>query len=274
MVVAMPSRQKPTAETEGALRYTAPHLLLSEVGKPIDRARNDLAARILALRPLPEVVVLLDDDAWWLPGAVEALAETLRGLPAQVAMLAGGFCKRMPHAPLASFAKSGRASGSFAINQGAVPDGAVVRIEGCGLHACALRTSALAALGEGPFRLGPATGEDLAFCARLRERGFEIACAPSITFAHVEVETGVTYVPFSGPLEIVANRARPLPPERFFQRLRAAGFKATIVSTAGGRRTVRVDREVVERSYGPAFDLHREAYRKRRKARARVTASA
>jgi hypothetical protein len=257
LVIAMPMRDKPTVESEIALRLnTEPHTLLTVTGLPVDEARNELAKRILHLRPLPEIVVLLDDDAWWPPGAVEALVDVLHGLPQQVGMLAAGFCKRLPHAPAVAYLKADSRGASLPLMRDTVPDGAILRIEACGLHACALRVSALAALTADPFALGLATGEDIAFCVRLREL-FEIACAPSITFAHIEAQTGVAYVPFGCPMEIVDNRATPLQPEQFLDRLRSAGVPVTTVSTANGICTVRIDNEL-DRSYGSILDERRK----------------
>ncbi|HEV2740818.1 MAG TPA: glycosyltransferase family 2 protein [Candidatus Elarobacter sp.] len=206
--ILMPMRDKPTRETTAALTSnTGPHTLLTERGKPVDDARNALSVQALALDPLPEIVVLIDDDAWWFPGAVEALVRELKAQPS-FAMLVGGFSKRIPHSPTVAYVRAGDASSALILGQNCLPN-TVVEIEECGLHACAVRTSALRALGPAPFALRSDKGEDLEFCARLREHGFKIGCIPSVTFAHVDDNVGAVFVPMMGPCEIADNRLRP-----------------------------------------------------------------
>lgn len=259
LIIAMPLRDKMTRETELALKHnTGPHQLLTVAGKPVDEARNELAARVLALSPRPEVVVWIDDDAWWLPGAVETLAATLHERP-DLAMVAGGFSRRIPH----STAVARRIAGDTSTELKPVPRGVaggdcylgdIVDIAECGMHACAVRTSAMQDCGPEPFALMDA-GEDLSFCARLRDRGFKIACAPAITFGHIDTTTGFAYLPLMPPGKIENGKARALTPAD----LRGVpGIVRAVPFWKNGRRGLRVEqRTEAGRSYGATTDALR-----------------
>jgi hypothetical protein len=240
-------------------RNTGEHELLLESGRPVEEARDALARRILELDPVPEIAVLLDDDAWWEPGAVETLVRTLAALPG-VALLAGWFSARVPYETamarrvagdiatelsLADVANAARTGGSET----------VVPIEECGLHACAIRTSALRALGDAPFALEPhRSGEDLAFCERLRARGFALACAPAIAFAHVEEETSLAYAPGVTPFKIVDGIACSLTPAELAH---VPSGETMEVRDRDGRTVVafvQPRHPGPRRSYGPALD--------------------
>ena len=96
MLIAMPMRDKPTRETLWALKNATPeHILLTEVGLPVDEARNALAKRILEFES-EEFVMWLDDDAWWLPGSIEDFVSSLRALPDH-ALVCRGFSERRPY---------------------------------------------------------------------------------------------------------------------------------------------------------------------------------
>lgn len=122
------------------------------------------------------------------------------------------------------------------------------------MHACAVRTSALRAVGPEPFAM-TTTGEDLAFCARLRERGFKIGCAPALTFAHIDTVTGFAYLPLMPPGKIENGLPRAITPRDLHG---VPGIVRTVPIWDRGRRGVRVEqRTESERSYGPAYDALR-----------------
>jgi hypothetical protein len=248
LVIAMPVRDAMTRETRQALAHnTGPHTLLTVTGKPVDEARNELAKRVLSLEPLPEFVVWIDADAWWLPGAVERLIEPLRHVPS-LAMVAGYFCRRTPNAPAVANVRAGDASSAVVLGRDC-GENDVRMIAECGMHACAVRVSALRALGAHPFAVSM-VGEDLAFCKRLRDQGFAIGCAAGITFAHVEA-AGIAFVPNSGPLTIADGRPRALTGDEFARRLQRAGIPVTFYDRGRGRLVARVDVQAA-RTYGPA----------------------
>lgn len=237
-----------TRETRQALDDNAgPHLLLTVTGKPVDEARNELAERVLSLNPVPEFVVWIDDDAWWLPGAVERLIEPMRSVP-NLAMVSGAFCARIPNSPTRAYRRAGDPFSSVVLGRGCGGRD-VVLIEECGLHACAVRTSALRALGDRPFAITNVS-EDLAFCRRLRDRGFTIGCAIGVTFAHIEADAGIAFVPDSGPVEIIEGQKRDLTPDEFARRLQRANIQVTMTDKGDGHAEARV----AARSYGPKLD--------------------
>jgi hypothetical protein len=261
LVIAMPVRDEISEPTKYALaHHTPPHRLLTVVGKPVDEARNDLAKQVLALDPVPEFFVWIDDDAWWLPRSIEALSNVLRQLP-QVAMVAGSFSRRIPHTPATAWRIAGDpASALVPVRPGTAGGNCtwtdVVQIEECGLHACVVRTPAIRLLGDAPFSVLPALPEDQAFCQRLREHGFEIVCAPGIMFLHYDVKTDLAYAPAQPPLRIEGGKGRLLDGRDTANIRKSPGLMEMkeIVGPDGRRQILVKQRFESMRSYGPAVD--------------------
>ncbi len=69
--------------------------VLSVVGKPVDQAPNELAARARVAGTDAEMVLWIDDDAWWPAGTVAKLADDLARLPESIVM--GSFCRRQEY---------------------------------------------------------------------------------------------------------------------------------------------------------------------------------
>jgi hypothetical protein len=105
LVVCMPTRDGPSAETQQALRDNMDGFIgpvLTVVGKPVDEARNELAVHTRLLVSLArkagadaEMVLWVDDDAWWPAGTVARLADDLARFPESVVM--GSFCRRLQY---------------------------------------------------------------------------------------------------------------------------------------------------------------------------------
>jgi hypothetical protein len=249
LVIAMPTRGRISEPTRYALaNHTGPHRLLTIEGLPVDEARNELARRVLALNPVPEFVVWLDDDAYWVPGGVESLVGFLAQNP-HVAMVATSFSPRIPYTSAMAWREAGK-SALIPVPPGA-PGGNctwadVVPIAECGLHACAIRTSALRALGDDPFTPTDVP-EDLAFCRRLKSQGFEIVCVAGLAFLHFDVDTGLAYAPAQPPMRIEGGKHR-LVEQREFPYL--DGLPGVLVD----KRKNRIRFELNARSYGRAVD--------------------
>lgn len=258
LVVCMPTRTTPTPETLRALRLNSPpHCLLMETGKPVDEARNALADRILALDPLPEIVVLLDDDAWWEKGIVENLVAELRSQPS-LGMLAGSFSQRIPHAPTTARRIAQDITTDLIPDYGGTPGANctvndIVLIEEVGLHACALRTSALRAVGPNPFNVIGTLAEDQAFCARLRKCDVKIACAPAFPFLHVDKDSGFAYAPCNPLWKIDNGRLRKVTIDEL---KRSPNVKATPLRVDENGVVIYEMQHLAEpsRSYGAAVD--------------------
>jgi hypothetical protein len=207
LVIAMPMRDKMTRETELALKHnTPPHRLVTVTGLPVDEARNELARQVLALNPVPKVIVSIDDDAYWDRGAVEALTDTLNRLP-EYAMVTAAYSPRLPGAPIAAWLSTDPKSQLAPVLPGAPNYGKVIPIARCGLHAYAVRTDALRALGADPYAVAGAD-ESFSFCDRLIAKGFRIGCATAVPFAHCDVTTGLAFLPGAPPLKIENGIAR------------------------------------------------------------------
>jgi hypothetical protein len=203
--------------------------------------------------------VWIDDDAFWVPGAVGALVDALEQRPG-LAMVAGGFCLRLPNSACAAWQRAGNSTSALipgvpGVNGANCPLNAVVPIEACGFHGCAVRASALATLGPEPFNVLGDTGEDWLFCERLRGHGFRMACIPAITFLHIDQERGLAFAPASIALKIEHGRPHPLEP-RDAERLPRELVQQV---WAAGRRGLRVEFKTESvRSYGPAVDAVKE----------------
>ena len=255
-VIAMPIRDVPTLETLSALEHNSPpHRLVTEVGKPVDEARNLLARRLLEFDPAPEIVVWLDDDAWWMPGALEELVATLERLP-HLALLCGGFSQRTAYgnAVAGGFGRILR-PGPVGEPQCNAEFGQIVPIEWCGFHAVAIRTSALRQLGANPFTPINGLADDYSFCKRLLGKNCILACHPAVSFAHIEAANGLAFLPGMPPFKIENRKARPVE-MRDLPAIKGASV-AHKRDDAIGFGVVRIQMKEEDeciRSYGPAVD--------------------
>ncbi len=116
------------------------------------------------------------------------------------------------------------------------------------MHACAVRTSALAAVGSEPFSVVRDLGEDFAFCERLRRHGFRIGCATHLSFAHVDSAFGLAFLPGDAPFVIGESGLRPAGPDD----VRGIPGVAVDVRSARARPGIRVVAfPSAPRQYGP-----------------------
>jgi hypothetical protein len=225
IVVCMPVRDHPTDETAQALRD---HLdgyavrLLTEVGRPVREARNALARRIAALDVPHETPVLwIDDDAWWPPGSVAALASRL---PA-AGVSFGLQCVRAPWslpsgvpADLQPWSQNMelRANAAWSY-RGPVRDrGAIVPVLVASTH-CFMHRAGLLADRDEPFTPAPAVRarlagafenvveeltDDASFCLNMLDAGVPLGVDTAVTVAHVERETQAAFVPLREAMRV------------------------------------------------------------------------
>ena len=249
----MPMRDTPTRETLWALKNATPqHTLLTEVGLPVDEARNALAKRILEYDS-EEFVAWIDDDACWMPGSIEELVSNLTALP-DCSLVCGSFSERRPYG-------NAIAGGFGRVLQPGPPGqagcnvffGQVVPIEHCGFHFLVMRTAALRTLGPKPFDTLGLRGEDYSFCHRLVSQGGKLACNPAVAAAHIEVKNGLAFLPGHPPFKIEGGRARALKPQDVgaLQGVAPVGR----VKNPDGTRALRIEMKTQQvRSYGTAVD--------------------
>lgn len=233
VLVCTPVRDTMEPETHHALRDNIgmPSLHLTEVGRPVDDARNALAARALAASRSrfaghDVFVAWVDADCWFPPGAMRRMINALRLSGA--ALVCGNYCLRLPHAHPNVLIR--RKNGSLGVPRYGVDytRGDVLSIEFVGAHFMLHRASLLERLGEAPWSLFDGMTEDASFTTRVRRVG-SIRMLTACDIAHVE--DGTAFVPYSPAGTITGNRF-----------------------VAGTNRTALVTSPVRLRSYGDRVD--------------------
>jgi len=240
--VLVPLRDRICAPTADALALTAgaDATVLTEVGLPVDVARNRLAARALALRP--DVVVWCDADAVWEDAQ---LFDRLRSDVVRLgprALVGVVHCRREPMARAAAaldakdFAGSPLEPGRHFPKAPSDP-AALLRVGFVGAHVWAHAVELLDALGSDPFALGPHDpSEDSAFARRVREAGGASYVDCSAVVLHYDEQRDAAYAPEQPPFRHIAGRWQPDP-------------------SWNGRAAV-----AVPRSYGNTVDTARRRY--------------
>lgn len=184
LAVLMPVRDVATTETVVALRENIglKNVLLTEVGKPVDEARNTLAARALSLDPAPDFILWVDADAWWPGGTLQRMIARFSN-PA-IDVLFGYFGGRDHYAPafawrrwndLNSFPQPGRDC----------PLNAVEKVERAGFHFVLMRRAALERIGNLPFTPKPGWTEDFSCIARMLSAGLGLYVDTGAPIAHI-----------------------------------------------------------------------------------------
>jgi hypothetical protein len=201
----MPTRGSISLETHICLQSRTDGIknsVLAVSRKPIIQARNELWNRLRTVREdLPVVltgeifVLWLDTDSYWVNGTWKAFTEILRAMPG-VDLLGGFFCTRNPFSTPSAF-RSTTDCDSFPRVGIDCEAGEIVEVRRIGFHFVMHRLSLLDKLTTAtPFTpQNEGLGEDFAFCDALIAAGGRIGCATGIPIAHVDVATGMAYMP-------------------------------------------------------------------------------
>lgn len=218
LILLMPTRGRPTVETLKAVMHLdgIKAVILTVARKGIVDARNELAAeaqKIPGQAPfIPRrgwYALWCDDDAFWRPGTVTRLLNDLQ--QPGVDVVAGWFGGRSERANPKAF----REDGSWPVPGKDCALGDVVEVAKVGFHFVAHRLAILNALGRDPFTLEGTgeRGEDLAFCARVREAGCRIWADTGAPVAHVDDdgdgkrrENGLAYLPGEDALRVIGTQ--------------------------------------------------------------------
>lgn len=147
-------------------------------------SRNNLAG--YAISANFDAVLWLDADMIFPPDLLEKLCADIETGKDIVSGLC--FCRRFPYAPVVY--KRLELEGEKPINDSYVdyPEDEMFRVEGCGFGVVMTKTDVLRKISEQyhtVFSPLPHFGEDLSFCLRARECGYEIWCDPTVPIGHV-----------------------------------------------------------------------------------------
>jgi hypothetical protein len=209
-----------TPEFKHAIEHNVPAgaIHLTEVGLPVDEARNRLVERVRALDPRPEFVVWADDDAYWPAHAIPRLVSHLDKFDL-VSALHG---KRGPGSHVLAFTRNDDGSFTSILMPEQTPEPKLVACDFVGSHIMIHRTALLDALPSRPFDLiDGRCGEDSAFCTRVRAAGFTIAIDATLQVAHIE--KGFAFLPGVEPFRIVGGKPVPAHIREFTSEVRNYG---------------------------------------------------
>lgn len=152
-------------------------------------ARNKMAAE--AVERGFDRVMWLDSDMTFRPDVMERLSERL---DSGMQFVTGLYFKRKPpHSPViykeigVRMLEEGRGA-AYADTYDDYPSGGVFHVEACGMGLCMMTTDLIREVRESyglPFSPAAGLGEDLSFCARVRELGHTIICDSAILGGHI-----------------------------------------------------------------------------------------
>lgn len=154
-----------------------------------------MAARNLALDAAFEAmdegpiegVLWVDDDLIMPPEALTSLAAT------PYDFTCGVYCQRAEDMfPLVGqyLEADGKKGFRWAVN---LPDKAVLPVDGCGFGIVYTSARMLKALGKGAFDHRDGVSEDLSFCLRAKDAGYQLHCLTWIKCGHIGEPVVVTY---------------------------------------------------------------------------------
>lgn len=235
LILLMPTRGTIAIETHVALSQNMDgvrNLRVTVERKPVDEARNVLAGaaqRIakddpLQIGPSNYLALWIDDDAWWPPGTITEMLGTMAKDPT-IDLLCANFCVRAANSSSAAVPKgvselieranAGRA-GFYKVDMGILgwQQGAVNEIEGCGFHFVMHKVSMFDAVGPEPFTPKNGNAEDETFTKRAHHLGFRLACHSGLNVAHIDVKSGLAFIPHAPALQVEGNRLILATPER------------------------------------------------------------
>lgn len=218
VVICIPVRDRMEPETEFALKHNVgfSYRLLTEVGLPVDEARNRLTERAAASNA--ERVIWADADAFWQPGCLERLLTWTTDPLKMIGTVCG---RRLHYSAACAWQYEGAGPIRFELIRKI--DG-LIACHFIGAHVLASSRALLDRLVPKPWSLSETDqSEDWAFGRRLREAGCEYYLDTRAWTFHVE--NGIMYVPGSSAYALVAGKVekRPLPPTAPFQRGRDYG---------------------------------------------------
>lgn len=204
LLFAMAIRDRPTSETERALKENTPrHRLVTVAGLPVDEARNELVRKVLALTPKPEVVVWIDADSFRFANAISSLLGVLGQFPDVGVVTAFDGYRDAFRPPLVWKRIGGDAT--FVRPGEDCPQGHVLQIGTAGFQMVAMRRSVLERIGVDPFSVTDVQdGEDTAFFIRCQAYGVISACHTGVPVAHVG-DDGYAYLPGGPRFAILGN---------------------------------------------------------------------
>jgi hypothetical protein len=234
--VLQPTRGTISAETALCFEKNmddVPYAVLRVAGRPVDEARNELAAAVLAQAPQHSIALWIDDDCYWSAGTIALMLQTFMQRDDDV--LCAYFGPRAPFStPLCLMRPNDKSSAprenrDFTLGQ-------IIPIASASMNFVMHRVSLFERLGPHPFSpLAGSLGEDHSFFERLRAANGRAALATGIVVAHCE--DGLAFVPGRRPFAIVDNKLTPALPER---------SDGEIADDYANRN--------LRRSYGPAVD--------------------
>jgi hypothetical protein len=203
----MPIRDRMEPETEFALQNNVgfDYELLTEVGLPVDEARNRLTKRALASGA--EQIVFADADAFWQPGCLQRMLSWTTDPRKVIGAICGA---RVHFAPANARPTEDPVLVTFADIRKV--DG-LIPCHFIGAHVLAGSRAALERLGPSPWALTSADrSEDNAFARRIREAGSGLYLDTRAWSFHVE--NGIMYVPGSSAYVLRDGKVEmhPLPP--------------------------------------------------------------
>lgn len=262
LILLMPTRGSLAVETHEALSNhmdDIPNIRVIAQREPVDKARNMLAAtatRIatedpLHIGPAGYLALWIDDDVWWPAGTISAMLRAMQ-CDTTIDLLCAHFCVRYPSMSPALAPKGLKAlietqnankEGFYLVRADAIgwKPGELNEIEGCGFHFVMHRLSALERLGAEPFAVLDELAEDESFCKRANAAGLRMLCHTGLNVAHIDVKSGLAFVPFAPALQVYGDNLIYASQERL------ADF-------------VPDERCRSDRKYGAAVDRHRKQF--------------
>ena len=220
LLVLMPTRGSVSVETFTALSSNCdglPKAIVTVARRPVVEARNSLwkiATEAQAQLPWSEAFVLhVDDDAFWLPGTISKMIDTLRTYP-QIDVLSGAYCTRLPFYTMIGNRTAGKLSPP-------VPKqvGEICEVQEVGMHFVMHRIKLLSKVGPDPFNRIENMPEDYSWSRHVREAGGRLFIATGANVAHVDANSGSAYLVGSAVHKIENNELRPVQSEHLGLRL-------------------------------------------------------
>lgn len=212
-VVLMPMRDRATLPTQRCLesKTDGPCEVLTEIGLPVDVARNRLAERVLSLPNRPRYVIWADSDAVWDANTFERLRDDVRrlGPAALVGVLHGPRAVHShPHAMLNTKPPLGTPIEWGTHYPKTMEDpSALLPVTFVGGHMYAHDVRLLDRLGPQPWTpTQHDCSEDFAFVMRVHRSGGSVWCDTAVPVFHFDEASGFGYLPgYCGPFMADAN---------------------------------------------------------------------
>lgn len=215
ILTGVPTRSDLSPETDYCLAHRNDGFNLIRIqtmGLGVIEARNTIGAEMLEESIDPNQICLwCDDDAWFPPGTISKVVAAVKPLRIKT-LVAGYFCFRREHCPPVAAKFPNHLAGP---NPETDPD--LCPVFRTGFHFVVHRLGLLQLLPEKPFSLPfeDCGWEDEAFCARLRSIGGQCFTLISAQVAHLDVDTGLAYLPYADALKIENHELIPYVKPRY-----------------------------------------------------------